>query len=148
MIETHSNPPSSSKGEAHVLLSPSKEIAEKRRSQPVTISEFARLMVILKTHPSARSALVKSQLGLSRRQLQNRETPYYFWTGVVEEIFNDEKCKPHWSFSVVLPNSVLPSAKTLQYRHGDELKNLSTISNLSLPISSTFSNAPDKMIST
>eukprot|EP00171_Calliarthron_tuberculosum_P005085 IDg5085t1 len=63
--------------------------SRKNGAPPMTLSEFARLMGLLTKNDSARSALIQSELDLTREQQQRREGRDVFWESLIARLFND-----------------------------------------------------------
>lgn len=126
---------------ATVYIAPSSEIvrdtasvegkrgrAAKKVEQPMSTSEFARLMGVLIEDDDARAALIASGQDLTREQQQRREGRDTFWTTIVERVFNDT------SFKIALDvrgcvngddenlSVADPNAKPISFRSGVWLK--------------------------
>lgn len=82
------------------------------RDPDFSLSEFGRLVVLLKEDPETRTALLKSSQPLARSQIDARVSSFAFWDTMVAKRFNDEKYAPKFDMRGTLPSietSVPPS---------------------------------------
>lgn len=87
-----------------------------------TLSEYARLYVILRDNERARQILRASKRVLSASELDAGVSQDEWWQTIVEELFNDEKYHPTVSFSGLL-EAVDSSQPPKIYRYASTLKN-------------------------
>lgn len=100
---------------------PNEQQIEERPSAPnFTISEFARLIVLMKDDERVRSALFKLGQELRRCELDSGNTRDAFW-GVIEGRFNDQSVLVHFSFTGHIEEAD-PSVPPLCHRSAELLK--------------------------
>ena len=95
--------------------------ADAESANAFSISEFARLAVILCYDEDVRMCFLESLRCLSRAQLDARESGDAFWHDTVAERFNDRTNAPAFSFLGVC-DGVNSRALSLCKRAGDELR--------------------------
>eukprot|EP00737_Agarophyton_chilense_P002774 gb/GEZJ01003191.1/.p1 GENE.gb/GEZJ01003191.1/~~gb/GEZJ01003191.1/.p1 ORF type:complete len:205 (+),score=24.09 gb/GEZJ01003191.1/:578-1192(+) len=91
----------------HESQSEDKSLKQKR--VPFSLSEFARLVVLIRKDPETRQAFIRSsQTILKRTLLDIKAKPVDNWTNVIEVRFNDASLAPWFSFDHVLDEIVSP----------------------------------------
>ena len=88
--------------------------------KPFSLSEFARLAVIIKTDEDCRQAMEKLQLELTRGEIDGGRTRECYW-GVIAKRFNDPALRPCMSF-VGCCEEADPKRLPLAYRQASVLK--------------------------
>ena len=88
--------------------------------KPFSLSEFARLAVVIKTAEACRQAMGKLQLELTRGEIVGGRTRKCYW-GVIARRFNDDSLRPCMSF-VGFCEEADPTRLPLTYRPASVLK--------------------------
>lgn len=87
---------------------------------PFSLSEFSRLVVIIKYDETCKQAMEKLQLELTRGEIDGGRTRDFYW-GVIAQRFNDTSLRPSMSFLGCCEEAD-PSRLPLNYRPASVLK--------------------------
>lgn len=95
---------------------------EKNTKQPsFSVSEFARMLLMMKDYPQVRSAFFISLGGVPRVQMDSGVRSSHFWTTVLAPKFNDEREEPKMDLSEV-SGDVDPALSPPVTRKGEYLQ--------------------------
>lgn len=98
------------------------KVADDVNNSSFALDEYARLIVILGDHPKCIEALIHSGKEMSTLALDAKIPRDYFWSSVIENVFND--CTYHRRTLELLGvvDSVHAENSPLCHRFGDRLK--------------------------
>lgn len=129
-IQNTSNNQSGMLREEIISQSPSRSHRERRKPQPVKVSEFEILLVFMKEHSFSSVVLLNSQIGTNFEQLRSKETVKYAWVDVVEEIFSVENFQLQWVVKILFPMLVTNFEQSVSYKKVYDLKRTIDLSSL------------------
>ena len=87
----------------------------------LSLSEYGRLLVLIRDNDQARGDLVKSRMTMARSDLDSKLSLDEFWNGEILSAFNPTDYEPEVDLSEVSP-SIDVSLPPLRPRTGDKLK--------------------------